>query len=109
MSTLRLDRLLFFLRFAASRTKAHHWVCEGHFRCNGERGIEPDRRIGVGDVLTLPLKRAPLIIEITAMPSRRGPKDEAQSCYRVLDAGGALRQSGGQAAAPAGEQGKTDQ
>ena len=49
----------------------------------------PAARSKRGDVLTLPLPTRVLVIELLVLPERRGPADEAQSCYRVLDAGGA--------------------
>ena len=95
-SGLRLDRLLYFLRLAPSRTRAHDWVCEGHIRRNGERVNDPSRHACPGDVLTLPLPGKVMVVELLALPARRGPKDEAAACYRVLDAGRPLRQSGGE-------------
>jgi ribosome-associated heat shock protein Hsp15 len=48
-------------------------------------------------VLTLPLRRDVLVIELLALPVRRGPASEARACYRPLDAGGAKRIAGGEA------------
>lgn len=84
---MRIDRLLYSLRFAKSRTLAQRWIAEGHIRCNGERVTRQDLQLAVGDVLTLPLKRAVLVIELLALPERRGPASEARACYRPLDAG----------------------
>lgn len=87
---MRIDKLLWFLRLAGSRGFAQAWVLEGHIRLNGRRIEKPSAAVGCGDVLTLPM-RGPIrgevrIIEILALPTRRGPAGEAQSCYRVLDA-----------------------
>ncbi len=84
---MRIDRLLWFLRFAKSRSLAQKWVLEGHIRQNGVRIIRAGQRVSVGDVLTLPLGRAVMVIEILSLPARRGPAEEAKSCYRELDAG----------------------
>jgi ribosome-associated heat shock protein Hsp15 len=84
---VRLDKLLWFLRLARSRTRAQSWIGEGHIRRNGQRVERQDQAVTVGDVLTLPLPRSVLVIELLALPARRGPAAEAQSCYRVLDAG----------------------
>lgn len=84
--TLRLDLLLVRLRFAKSRAGARRWIGKGHVRCNGQRVERPDCRISPGDVLTLPLGRMVRVIKIVALPSRRGPANEAQSCYENLDA-----------------------
>ena len=93
MTKLRLDRLLYFLRFRTSRTKAQHWIDEGHIRLNGRRVTAHDACVAVGDVLTLPLARSACVIRIETMPMRRGPKDEARSHYQPLDAAPALRQA----------------
>ena len=91
---MRIDRLLFNLRFARSRTLAQRWIAEGHIRRNGERVLRQDLPVAPGDVLTLPLKREVLVIELLALPARRGSPAEAQACYRPLDAGGAKRIAG---------------
>ncbi|MBO0750355.1 MAG: RNA-binding S4 domain-containing protein [Porphyrobacter sp.] len=83
---MRLDRLLWHLRFARTRSAAQRWIAEGHIRRNGERVTRQDQAIAVGDVLTLPLRSKVLPIEILALPSRRGPAAEARACYRPLDA-----------------------
>ena len=93
---MRIDRLLFNLRFAKSRTLAQRWVAEGHIRRNGERVTRQDQPVAAGDVLTLPLKRAVLVIELLTLPARRGPASEARACYRPLDAGRAKRIAGGE-------------
>lgn len=83
---MRLDRLLWFLRFARTRSAAQRWIAEGHIRRNGERVVRQDQAIAVGDVLTLPLRSRVLPIEILALPTRRGPATEARTGYRPLDA-----------------------
>ena len=87
---MRLDRLLWFLRLAKTRTAAQALVDEGHIRLNGHRVERTARRIAVGDVLVLPLPQGVRVIEVLALPARRGPPAEAQACYRVLDAQGGL-------------------
>ncbi|MBS3927591.1 MAG: hypothetical protein KGZ65_03100, partial [Sphingomonadales bacterium] len=79
------DKLLWFLRLAASRSFAQHWVQDGHIRLNGRRIEKPGTSIKAGDVLTLPMRSRVKVIEVAALPARRGPAEEAQSCYRVLD------------------------
>ena len=84
---MRIDKLVWFLRFAASRSGAQQWIEEGHFRLNGRRIEKPGYASKAGDVLTLPLRSQVLVIELLALPERRGPAPEARACYRVLDAG----------------------
>ena len=91
---MRIDRLLHALRFARSRTLAQRWIAEAHIRRNGERVTRQDLDVAIGDVLTLPLRSRVLVIEILALPARRGPPIEARACYRPLDADGAKRIAG---------------
>ena len=104
---MRLDRLLWFLRFARSRSLAQRWIAEGHIRRNGERVMRQDQSIAIGDVLTLPLRAKVLPIEILALPKRRGPAAEARACYRPLDAeldgSGAIAIAGGETAPEEGQ------
>ncbi|KPL69059.1 RNA-binding protein [Erythrobacter sp. SG61-1L] len=92
---MRIDRLLWFLRFAKSRGLAQKWVGEGHIRRNGARVLRLDQAIAAGDVLTLPLSSRVVVIEILSLPSRRGPAEEARTCYRELDASGTFALAGG--------------
>lgn len=86
---MRIDKLLWFLRLAASRTFAQEWVGSGHIRLNGRRIERPGTAIKVGDLLVLPMRTSVKVIEVLELPARRGPAAEASACYRVLD-GGAL-------------------
>lgn len=82
---MRIDKLLWFLRFAKTRGIAQAMVGAGHIRLNGRRIERMHQGIGVGDVLVLPLPAGVRVIEVLALPDRRGPPGEAQSCYRMLD------------------------
>ena len=86
---MRIDKLLYNLRFAKTRGTAQRWIAESHIRRNGERVTRQDLAVAAGDVLTLPLRNQVIVIELLALPARRGPANEAQACYRALDAGGA--------------------
>jgi len=82
---MRLDLLLVRLRFVASRKGAQDWIGAGHMRRNSQRVLKANQPVAAGDVLTLPMHSHVKVIEILALPERRGPASEAQSCYRVLD------------------------
>lgn len=84
---MRIDRLLCFLRFTRTRSAARKLVEEGHVRRNGERVRRASRDILAGDVLTLPIGNHVRLVEVVALPERRGPPREAQECYRELDPG----------------------
>ncbi len=82
---MRIDKLLWFLRLAPSRTLAHDWVAEGHFRLNGKRIEKPSASVAAGDILTVPARSGVRVIELITVPERRGPAPEAATCYRTLD------------------------
>jgi ribosome-associated heat shock protein Hsp15 len=83
---MRIDKLLWYLRLAGSRSSAQAWVSEGHIRLNGRRIERPSALVRPGDVVVLPMRSGVSVIELVAVPIRRGPAIEAQDCYRVLDA-----------------------
>ena len=100
---MRIDLLLCRLRFAKSRSIAQRRILEAHIRCNGKRVTRQDFAIAAGDVLTMPQGKGVSLIEILALPTRRGPPAEAQACYRVLDAGRSIAIAGATPRQPAGE------
>ncbi len=85
VSALRIDKLLFFLRFAKSRGLAQDVVEAGHLRLNGNRVMRCAQVVVAGDRLVLPLGAGVRVIEMVNLPVRRGPATEAAACYRVLD------------------------
>jgi ribosome-associated heat shock protein Hsp15 len=87
---VRIDKLLWYLRLAKTRTLAQAMAEEGHVRLNGRRVERAHQKVSIGDVLTLPLPGGVRVIELIALPTRRGPAPEAQGCYRALDEGGAF-------------------
>ncbi|WP_374407201.1 RNA-binding S4 domain-containing protein [Pelagerythrobacter sp.] len=85
---MRIDRLLCQLRFFKTRSRAQALVEAGHVRKGGQRVVRASQPVGPGDVLTFPLGKGVRVIELLALPERRGPAAEARACYRVLDPGG---------------------
>lgn len=79
--SLRIDRLLFFLRLAKSRALAQHWAEAGHIRINGRRIEKGSAPVHLGDVITLPKGAEVLVVELVFMPVRRGPASEAEAYY----------------------------
>lgn len=86
--SLRIDKLLWFLRFAGSRSLAQDLVADGHIRLNGRRIERASTAVRIGDVLVLPLRAGVQVITVAQLPRRRGPVEEARGCYEVLDAAG---------------------
>lgn len=85
---MRVDKLLWFLRFTKTRGIAQTLVGTGHLRLNGRRIERAHQGVAIGDVLVLPLAQGVRVVELLALPERRGPASEAQACYRVLDEAG---------------------
>jgi ribosome-associated heat shock protein Hsp15 len=84
--TIRIDKLLWYLRLCKSRTMAQTWVSAGHMRVNGKRVEHTHQMIRVGDVITMPRGDTVITVMIQAIPPRRGPSGEAQKCYSFLTA-----------------------
>jgi ribosome-associated heat shock protein Hsp15 len=82
---LRIDKLLFCLRFAKSRTLAQAWAETGHIRVNGRRVEKASLPIAIGDVITLPMGESVVTFKLLATPVRRGPASEAGLCYQRID------------------------
>lgn len=82
--TIRIDKLLWFLRLASTRNHAQEWAAEGHIRLNGRRIERASAAVRPGDVLVLPMRTAVRVIEVLTIPARRGPAPEAQACYRIV-------------------------
>jgi len=83
--TMRIDKLLFFLRIAKTRGVAQQWAEAGHIRLNGRRVERASTGVSIGDVLTLPLGDSVVVLRVLALPVRRGPATEARACYTRLD------------------------
>lgn len=82
---MRIDRLIFFLRLAKSRTLAQKMVEAGHIRLNGARVLSSSQAVAVGQVLTLVAHGALRVIRLERIPVRRGPASEAASMFCDLE------------------------
>ncbi|QNM81806.1 RNA-binding S4 domain-containing protein [Sphingomonas sabuli] len=82
---MRIDRFLFFIRLAKSRTAAQGLVAAGFIRIDGRRVTRPSDEVRVGSVVALPLRDRTRVLRVLAMPARRGPPAEARGCYEDLD------------------------
>jgi ribosome-associated heat shock protein Hsp15 len=84
---VRIDRFLFFIRLAKSRTLAQALVETGHIRIDGKRVIKPSEEVREGSIVALPLHGRVRVLEALSLPARRGPAAEARACYREVDGG----------------------
>ncbi|HYC95209.1 MAG TPA: RNA-binding S4 domain-containing protein [Sphingomicrobium sp.] len=78
---MRLDRYLFFIRLAKSRTLAQALIESGHVRIDGKRVAKTSEEVRIGSVIALPLHGRVRVLRVLALPGRRGPASEARSCY----------------------------
>jgi ribosome-associated heat shock protein Hsp15 len=91
----RLDKWLWFARFAKTRTLAAKLVASGFVRVNGQRTDSAAKGLAVGDVVTLALARATVVVRVECLGERRGPAPEARLLYADLSqAEGALVSDG---------------
>jgi ribosome-associated heat shock protein Hsp15 len=80
----RLDKWLWFARFAKTRTLAAKLVAGGFVRVNGQRADNAAKAIAVGDVLTVALARTTAVVRVEGLGLRRGPAPEARNLYTEL-------------------------
>ena len=85
--SIRLDKLLWFLRFARSRSIAQAMVAAGHIRLDGRRITRSSCAVHAGATLVLPIGERIEVIRLLSLPLRRGPAAEAQACYARLAPG----------------------
>lgn len=83
----RLDKWLWFARFAKTRAAAQRLIEDGHIRVGSRRIETASHGLKLGDVLTLALPHATLVVRLAALGQRRGPADEARTLYDILSGG----------------------
>ena len=83
----RLDKWLWFARFARTRATAQRLIEDGHVRVGGRRIETASHGLKLGDVLTLALAHATLVVRLTALGQRRGAAEEAKTLYELLSGG----------------------
>ena len=87
-ASIRIDRLLVYLRFARTRSAAIALIERRALRRNRQHVLRGSEPVRIGDVLTLACGGAVRVIELLSLPHRRGPPAEARSHYREVDASG---------------------
>jgi ribosome-associated heat shock protein Hsp15 len=84
----RLDKWLWFARFARTRPAAVRLVEDGHVRLDGRRILNPAQGLKLGDVLTLALPHATVVVRLLGLGERRGAFEQAKQLYERLDEAG---------------------
>lgn len=82
--TMRLDRLLVFLRFARTRSASRAMIENGSMRLNGTRVTKVACEVGVGDVLTFARGSEVCIARVERLPPRRLSPAEASRAWTAL-------------------------
>lgn len=83
----RLDKWLFFARFARTRPLAARLVAGNAVRIDGRRINTPGYHLKTGDILTLALPHLTCVVKVLDTGLRRGPAPEARMLYEVLSEG----------------------
>jgi ribosome-associated heat shock protein Hsp15 len=87
---LRLDKFLWFVRIAKSRTLAQSIIQNSHMRIDGRPIDRAAAPVKVGSVLTFAHAGKVRVLRVDALPSRRGPAPEAAACVTDLVAQSAV-------------------
>ena len=82
---MRIDLYLHCIRLVKSRTLAQGLIATGRVRLDGRHVAKPSEPVKVESILALPLRGEVRIIEVLALPERRGPPAEARAAYREID------------------------
>ena len=88
--SLRLDKFLWFARIAKTRTLAQEMAETGRIRIGGRLVERAHAPVRVGDVLSFAQRGTVRVLQVEALPTRRGPAAEASALYSELttEAGG---------------------
>lgn len=81
---MRLDRFLWWVRLAKTRSAAQALAADGRLRIDGRPIDRAHAAVRVGNVLTYASGQQVRVVRVEALPARRGPAPEAQACYADL-------------------------
>ncbi|MHA7820599.1 MAG: S4 domain-containing protein [Erythrobacter sp.] len=79
--TMRLDRLLVFLRFARTRSIARTMIESGSMRLNGNRVTKVACEVAIGDVITFARGTEICVARVQRLPPRRLSPAEASRAW----------------------------
>lgn len=80
----RVDKWLWYVRAAKSRTLASGLVEAGKVRINRARIVKPSATVAAGDVVTVAAGARVRVLKVVAPGVRRGPPSEAQTLFEDL-------------------------
>ncbi|HEX8555438.1 MAG TPA: S4 domain-containing protein [Sphingomonas sp.] len=82
---MRLDRYLWWVRLAKTRSAAQAIAAEARLRIDGRVVDRAHAAVRIGNVLTFACNGHVRVIRVEQLPSRRGPAPEARTCYTELN------------------------
>jgi ribosome-associated heat shock protein Hsp15 len=81
LPALRLDKWLWFARFAKTRADAQKLIARGQVMLNDQTVQKPAAHVRPGDALVVVIGPTRHALTVTALGERRGPASEAQTLY----------------------------
>ena len=78
---MRLDRYLWFVRLARTRSAAQALAAAGTLRLDGRRIDRAHVPVRVGATIAFMQGDRVRVVRVAALPTRRGPAAEAQTMY----------------------------
>ena len=88
MDSLRLDKFLWFARIVKTRAQAQALAEKGRLRLGGRVVDKAHAPVRIGDVLSFAQRRQVRVLEVKALPARRGAPAEARALYSELTSEG---------------------
>lgn len=83
----RLDKWLWFARFARTRGACQELVEAGRVRLDGRRVTSPAHALKLGDVLTVAAPGATVVVRVTGLGVRRGDASSVAQLYETIQPG----------------------
>jgi ribosome-associated heat shock protein Hsp15 len=80
----RLDKWLWYARFARTRGACARLVGDGRVRLNGARVTQPSKGVAQGDVVTVAAEHATVVARVRDLGTRRGSAEEARNLYEEI-------------------------
>ena len=92
---MRLDRFLWFARIVKTRGVAQDLAASGHLRLDGRAVDKAAAAVRIGCVIAFATPSGRIrAVRVEALPTRRGPAEEARCCYvDLIENSGSARAS----------------
>jgi ribosome-associated heat shock protein Hsp15 len=81
--SMRIDKWLWFARFAKSRSLAAKLCSAGAVVVGGRPAAKPHQPVRIGDIVAVPQGDLIHTVRIVALGARRGPATEARRLYEM--------------------------